>query len=112
MILMTLRYMHRQLIALKRSEIIKVKSNMSMLQINKLLEGNQYYFRVQAQNEAGVGRATETAQLVDIKSAHGTIHRAYAASLIHSCDTKSGKWRFSITIHVHVHAAVLLISFD
>ena len=46
---------------------------MSMLQINKLLEGNQYYFRVQAQNEAGVGRATETAQLVDIKSAHGMI---------------------------------------
>ena len=39
--------------------------------INKLLEGNEYLFRVMAENSAGVSRPVETGQSIEVRSPHG-----------------------------------------
>ena len=40
--------------------------------VPKLLEGNEYYFRVLAENPVGVGAAFETPQAIEVKSPYGT----------------------------------------
>lgn len=39
--------------------------------VPKLLEGSEYYFRVMAENSAGISRPVETSQAIQIKSPYG-----------------------------------------
>lgn len=43
-------------------------------QVRKLLEGNQYHFRVMAENDAGMSDAAETSQSIEVKSPFGKLH--------------------------------------
>ena len=44
----------------------------SSFKINKLLEGNEYFIRVMAENAAGTGSPVETAQPIEVRSPYGT----------------------------------------
>ncbi len=50
-----------------------VDSHTHSYRVPKLLEGNEYYFRVLAENEVGPGHAIETHQPVEVKSPYGEI---------------------------------------
>ena len=48
-----------------------VHSSTHSFKVTRLLEGNEYFFRVVAQNEVGFGHGIETARSVVVKSPYG-----------------------------------------
>ena len=49
-----------------------VDSHARSFKISTLLEGNEYFIRVMAENAAGTGLPVETAQPVEVRSPYGT----------------------------------------
>lgn len=75
------------------------------LQVGKLMEGKEYYFRVIAENEVGMGDAIETTKSVKIKSAFSTLPSLSRPNGQHTLVTFAVPLRVSRGEQTHILAA-------
>ena len=76
----------------------------------RLLEGNEYFFRIVAQNKVGFGHGIETARAVTVKSPYGKYYTFCCRYNVSNCVSTHSHYEFRILSHLSQIPPMLLVT--